>query len=76
MWILSGRAVSALAAGACFGGGGCGEMANGWGGAISMDLVAWSAGACGGVDLVVLVEVGEVHWIGSVNIMGWVWGWV
>ena len=30
----------------------------------------------GGVDFVVLVVVGEAHWIGSVNIMGWGWGWV
>ena len=45
-------------------------MANGWGSAMSVDLVAWAAGACGGVDLVVLVEVGEAHWIGSANIRG------
>ena len=30
----------------------------------------------GGVDLVVLVVVGEAHWIGSMDIMGWGWGWV
>ena len=28
----------------------------------------------GGVDLVVLVVVGEAHWIGSMDIMGWGWG--
>ena len=27
-------------------------------------------------NFVVLVVVGEAHWIGSVNIMGWGWGWV
>ena len=43
-------------------------MANGWGGAMSVYLVAWSVGACGGVDLVVSVEVGEAHWIDSVDI--------
>ena len=31
-------------------------------------------GVGGGVDLVVLVVVGEAHWIGSVDIMGWGWG--
>ena len=41
---------------------------NGWGGAMSVDLVAWAAGACGGVDLVMLVVV--AHWIGSVDIRG------
>ena len=41
--------VGDFGADACFGGGGCGEMANGWGGAMSVDLVAWSVGACGGV---------------------------
>ena len=33
-------------------------------------------GVIGGVDLVVLVVVGEAHWIGSMDIMGWGWGWV
>ena len=33
-------------------------------------------GVRGGVDLVALVMVGEAHWIGSMDIMGWGWGWV
>jgi len=48
-------------------------------GGVARQAWAWwlgPRGVRGGVDLVVLVVVGEVHWIGSVDIMGWGWGWV